>query len=176
MKQAKRLITGQELETKIRDGLEKAYILEKAGYGPRAGNVMLEQNYGEPQVSRDGITNIKRFFLEDAVENEAVRAVYQASSQSNKNVGDGTTATILLSVLLYQEAQKQISAGKNRMEVSRRLKEVSYEVVEQCKKLAKPFTDELLPKVAEISAGSVELGVLINALFQRLEQSLYGRA
>lgn len=168
MKQAKRLITGQELETKIRDGLEKAYILEKAGYGPRAGNVMLEQNYGEPQVSRDGITNIKRFFLEDAVENEAVRAVYQASSQSNKNVGDGTTATILLSVLLYQEAQKQISAGKNRMEVSRRLKEVSYEVVEQCKKLAKPFTDELLPKVAEISAGSVELGVLINALFSQL--------
>lgn len=32
MKQAKRLITGQELETKIRGGLEKAYILEKAGY------------------------------------------------------------------------------------------------------------------------------------------------
>lgn len=168
MKQAKRLITGQELETKIRDGLEKAYILEKAGYGPRAGNVMLEQNYGEPQISRDGITNIKRFFLEDPVENEAVRSVYQASSQSNKNVGDGTTASILLSVLLYQEAQKQLSAGKNRMEVSRRLKEVSYEVIEQCKKLAKPFTDSLLPKVAEISSGNAELGLLISTLFSKL--------
>lgn len=168
MKQAKQLITGQELETKIRDGLEKAYILEKAGYGPRAGNVMLEQNYGDPQVSRDGITNIKRFFLEDPIENEAVRAVYQASSQSNKNVGDGTTATILLSVLLYHEAQKQLAAGKNRMEVSRRLKEVSYGVIEQCKQLARPFTDELLPKVAEISSGSPELGVLISSLFSQL--------
>lgn len=168
MKQAKRLITGQELDNKIKSGLEQAYILEKAGYGPRAGNVMLEQNYGDPQISRDGITNIRRFFLEDPVENEAVRAVFQASSQSNKNVGDGTTATILLSVLLYNEAQKQLSAGKNRMEVARRLKEVSYDVIEQCKQLAKPFSDDLLPKIAEISAGNEQLGILISTLFRQL--------
>ena len=168
MKQVKQLITGKNLENKIVEGLQKAYVLEKAGYGPRAGNVMLEQNYGEPLISRDGITNIKRFFLEDPVENEAVRAVYQASSQSNKNVGDGTTATILLSINLYREALKQLAAGKNRMEVSRRLKDVSYDVIEQCKKLAKPFTEELLPKVAEISSGNAELGILINSLFSKL--------
>lgn len=168
MKQIKRLITGQELEEKISAGLRQAYILEKAGYGPRAGNVLLEQNYGPANISRDGITNIRRFFLEDPVENAVVRAVAEASAQSNKNVGDGTTATVLLSILLYEESRKQLASGKNRMEVSRRLREVSYGVIDQLKTLAKPFTNELLPKIAEISAGSEELGTLLNELFTEL--------
>ncbi len=168
MKQIKRLVTGQELDDKITSGLKQAYILEKAGYGPKAGNVLLEQNYGPANISRDGITNIRRFFLEDPVENAAVRAVAEASAQSNKNVGDGTTATILLSILLYEESRKQLAAGKNRMEVSRRLKEVSYNVNKQLKELAKPFNNELLPKIAEVSAGSEELGILLSELFTNL--------
>lgn len=168
MKQAKNLIIGQELDDKVASGLKKAYALAKAGYGPKAGNVLLEQNYGAPQISRDGITNLHRFFLEDPVENAAVRSIEQASSQSNKNVGDGTTATTMLGVLLYEESRKLLAAGKNRMEVSRRLREVSYDVIDQLKDMAVPFTDQLLPKVAEVSAGSPELGELLSELFTEL--------
>lgn len=168
MKQIKRLVEEQETHNKIQSGLRQAYTLEKAGYGPKAGNVLLEQPYGDPEISRDGITNIKRFFLEDPIENMAVRSVFQASYQSNKNVGDGTTATILLSVLLYEEARKLIASGKNRMEVSRRLKEVSYSVIEQLRAMAKPYDPKLLPQIAEISAGSKELGVLLSTLFDEL--------
>ena len=168
MKQIKRLVEEQETHDAILRGLRQAYILEKAGYGPRAGNVLLEQPYGDPEISRDGITNIRRFYLEDPIENMAVRSVFQASYQSNKNVGDGTTATILLAVLLYEEARKQIASGKNRMEVSRRLKEISYSVIDQLHKLAKPYSDKLLPQIAEISAGSKELGILLSTLFNEL--------
>lgn len=168
MKQIKVLTTETEVQEKIRGGLAKAYALEKAGYGPMAGNVMLEQPYGDPEISRDGITNIRRFFAEDPIENMAIRSVFQASYQSNKSVGDGTTASVLLSVLLYEEARKQMAAGKNRMEVSRRLKEVSYGVLTQLQTMAKPFDDKLLPKVAEISAGSSEIGKMLSDLFQQL--------
>lgn len=168
MKSVKNLITEQETHDKIKRGLDQAFIIEKAGYGPRAGTVLHEQLYGDPLISRDGITNIKNFFLEDPVENMAVRAVYQASSQSNKNAGDGTTAAILLSILLYNEGRKHIAAGHNRMEVSRRIKEVSYKVIDQLHELAKPYIPELLPKLAEISAGSKELGIVLNELFGKL--------
>jgi len=168
LKQTKRLVNEQKTQDGISRGLKKAFLLEKAGYGPRAGNVMLELPYEGPDVSRDGINNIKRFYLEDPVENMAVRSVFQASYQSNKNVGDGTTATVLLSVLLYEEALKQIAAGKNRMEVSRRLKEVSYKVIDQIKTLAKPFDNKMLSQIAEISAGSREQGVVLSTLFNEL--------
>ncbi len=168
MKQVKELIIGDELDSKIASGLKQAYALEKAGYGPKAGNALLEQTYGNPLISRDGITNIKNFFLENPVENAAVRTVFEASSQSNKNVGDGTTATVLLSVLLYEEARKQLASGKNRMEVANRLKEVSYSVIEQLRELAKPFDISLLPKIAEISSGSENNGVLLAELFNEV--------
>ena len=144
MKQVTKLVIGSELDNKFLSGLKQAYMLEKAGYGPKAGNALLEQVYGNSIVSRDGITNIKNFFLEDPVENQAVRTVFEASSQSNKNVGDGTTATVLLSVLLYEEAKKQLATGKNRMEISSRLKEVSYSIINQLFNL---FHNPLYPPI-----------------------------
>ena len=168
MKQARKLIREDKLQEGIAKGARKAYLLAKAGYGPKAGNAMLEQPYGDPLLSRDGITNIRKFYDEDPVQNMTIRSIVQASSQSNKNAGDGTTAAIILSYFLYTEARKLISAGHNRMEVAENLQEIAQLVCKQLDKLAEPFDISLLKKVARISSGSDAIGELLTEVFEDL--------
>lgn len=168
MKQTKQLIEEEELQTGIAKGAYKAFVLAKAGYGPKAGNAMLEQPFGDPLLSRDGITNIRKFYDEDPIQNMAIRSIVQASSQSNKNGGDGTTATIILAFQLYTLARKLIAAGYNRMTVSKELQDEAERVVTQLTNLAEPFDTKLLKKIAEISSGSEAIGEMLTEIFQKL--------
>jgi len=173
MKQSKRLIEEDELQEGIAEGAYKAYRLARAGYGPKAGNAMLEQPYGDPLLSRDGITNIRRFYDEDPIQNMTISAIRQASGQSNKNAGDGTTAAIILAYFLYSEARRLVSAGHNRMEVARELQEVAESVNRQLDKLAVPFDKTLLRKVAGISSGSEAIGELLTEIFEELQMDAH---
>lgn len=162
MSKLARFVTAEdELQKKIASGLDKAYQVAAAAYGPSAGNVLIEQNYGDPMLSRDGVTNLKRLYLEDPVENMAVRTLVQASSQNNKKAGDGTTAVAILAVHLYREARKLVAAGYNRMEVKRMLEQTSYKVIEQVKALSVAVSAKDLVKVCKVSSGDAALGTMI---------------
>jgi chaperonin GroEL len=142
--------------------LEALYLVAKAAYGPKAGVAWLENVYGDPLVSRDGVTNLEAVYLEDPVENMIARGAIQASKENNKQVGDGTTAVIILTYHLYKEARKLVAAGYNRMEVSEQLDVLVEEVEEYVTKLAIKADTKLLQSVAKVSAGNDVLGELIS--------------
>lgn len=152
---------GKTLQDKLDIGVEKVYEVAKAAYGPAAGNAILEVNYGFPQISRDGVTNVRKVYLEDAVENMAARTIVQASEKSNKLVGDGTTLVVILAYHLYQEAIKLIAVGHNRMDVSRQLKKTADEVIKQIDDIKIDTTPELSRYVARVSASDEAIGDMI---------------
>ena len=51
--------------------------------GPRGRNVVLEKQYGSPQIVNDGVTIAKEIELEDPVENTGVSLIRQAASKTN---------------------------------------------------------------------------------------------
>ena len=148
--------------------IEIAYELAKASYGPSAGTAAIENNYGYPTVSRDGVTNLRKLYLEDGDENMAARIVVQASEKSNKLVGDGTTAVVILSYHLYKEAMKLIGAGHNRMVVRKRLDETAVEVIEQIDKLKIECTPELARFVAKVSASDESIGDMVADVIEKV--------
>lgn len=152
---------GDELNQKLERGVSAVYEVAKAAYGPGAGNALLEINYGYPQISRDGVNNVRKVFLDDPVENMAARTIVLASEASNRKVGDGTTAAVILSYHLYKEANKLLGAGHNRMEISKIIQSTAEDVVEQLDKMKKEVTPELLHNVATISAGDEGIGGMI---------------
>ena len=158
----------KELEEKLMAGVSKVYRVAKAAYGPGAGNASLELNYGDPLSSRDGVTNVRKVYLEDAVENMGARYIVQASEKSNKLVGDGTTAVVILSYHLYKEAMKLIGAGHNRMVVSRKLKRVATEVIQQIDDIKIETTPELTRFVAKVSASDEAIGNMIADVMERV--------
>jgi len=63
-KLARKITSDEELDAKINRGVEAVYTVSKAAYGPGAGNAILELPYGDPIISRDGVTNVEKVILE----------------------------------------------------------------------------------------------------------------
>lgn len=152
---------GDELNNKIFQGVEKIYLVAKAAYGPKAGNALIEATHGAPLLSRDGVTNVKKVFLTDAVEDMAAQVVKQASEKNNEKAGDGTSAVVILAYHLYKAARKLVSAGHNQMEVSRMIDEACTQVIAHIESIKRPVDGTLINDVATISAGDEALGELI---------------
>lgn len=168
MKLVKNLVSGEALQIKIREGVAKAFTISKAGYGPRSGNALLEQIYGDPITSHDGITNIRNYFDADPIINMTIRALVQASNKNNKTVGDGTTGAVILSHYLYMEAYKLVLGGHNRMEVAELIKQTGNSVIEQLIKTAKPFKRSMIKKIAQVSSNDEAISDMLEEIFLAL--------
>lgn len=166
--QIRKVIFDDEVQDRIKAALEEAYGLAKRSYGPKAGIALIEQSYGAPIASRDGVTNLKKLYLEDPVENMVVAIAKQASEQNNRKVGDGTTAVIILTYHLYTAARKLLAAGHNRMEVAAQLEKDAVLALEQINALKIEATESILQSVATISAGDEAVGAMIADIIQEV--------
>lgn len=160
-KLVKDVVFGDDLHSKIASGFKKVYNVAKESYGPNAGNALIEYPYGDPLISRDGVTNVRKLILDDAVENAAVQVAVQASKHSDQTVGDGTTASIILAYHLYTQGRKLVAAGENQMNVSRQITEAANNALEAIDKIKKPLDPKMLNKVATTSAGDASIGELV---------------
>lgn len=162
MSKTSKIITyGDELHKKISQGVEEVYQVAKAAYGPGSGTAILELSYGDPLISRDGVTNVEKTYLEDGLENAAARIIIQASKKNNRKVGDGTTAVVILAYHLYKEARKLIASGFNKMEVARQLQDNANAVIKKIDAQKKDVDETLLKHVAVVSAGDEAIGHMI---------------
>lgn len=158
-----------EAQAKIMSGAKKVYEVAKAAYGSGGGNVLLMKPWGNPVLSRDGVTNVRDIYLKDKAEDQAARIIVQASDKNNQTVGDGTTAVVILAYHILKYAQRQVEgAGFHPMEVSREIKKASYEIVERIEALKKDVDPSVLKQVATISAGDEALGEMIADTIERV--------
>lgn len=160
-KLTKDVIFGEELHAKIASGFTKVYNVAKESYGPNAGNALIEYPYGDPLISRDGVTNVKKLILDDPIENATVAIARQASAHSDQVVGDGTTASIILAYHLYLAGRKLVAAGNNQMVVSKQILAAGNAAVIAIDKLKRPLDPKMLNKVATTSAGDEAIGELV---------------
>lgn len=167
-KLSRKISYGADFQAAKDRGVEEAYQLAKAAYGPSAGNVAIEMNFGYPVVSRDGVTNLRKLYLEDGDENMAARIIVQASEKSNKLVGDGTTAVVILSYYLYKEAMKLIGAGHNPMTVKRRLDQAASKIIQNIDALKIDATPEMARFVAKVSASDEAIGDMVADVIERI--------
>ena len=73
--------------------------------GPNGGNVLIEQ-MPESYLTKDGHTVLRNIRFSGNLENVVLSMVRKISSRMNRSVGDGTTSSIVLSYLFYQELMK----------------------------------------------------------------------
>lgn len=155
-------IMGEEAQIAIKTGVELAYEVAKAAFGPRSGNVAIESQYGDPIISHDGVFNLDHLQVSDPAINMAVRIIVQASRSTNVHVGDGTTGAVVVAASLYRDALAELATTKtSRMAIARKLKETASQVVEYVDSLKSEATEKLLHDVAVISASDEAVGSLV---------------
>lgn len=162
-------ITGEAAQLAIRQGVDLAYKVAKAAYGPSSGNVAIEAQYGDPIISHDGVFNLDHLHTTDPGVNMATRILVQASRSTNVHVGDGTTAATILAASIYRDARALLeSTGQSRFSMARRIRAAAAAAVEEVDKLKVKATPTLLHDVAVISASDDAVGALVADTVQEI--------
>src|SRR3989344_4612683 len=138
-------------------------------YGPKGRNVMLEEGYGSPTITNDGVTIAKKIELEDKLEQAGAEIVKEVASKANDMAGDGTTTATVLAQALISEGLKNVTAGANPLALRRGMEKAKDEVVKYIKTAAKQISSqEEMVQVATISAEDAELGALIAQVMEEI--------
>ena len=66
--------------------------------------MVLERNYGAPEIVNDGVTIARDVILEDPEMNVGAKLIIEVASKSDNKAGDGTTT----STLMTQEIVNQV--------------------------------------------------------------------
>ena len=141
----------------------------KVTLGPKGRNVVLEEGFGVPTITNDGVTIAKKIELEDKIENVGAEVIKEVSSRANDAAGDGTTTATVLAQAIVEEGLKNVTAGANPLALKRGLEKAAKKVIDALKELSLPVSKkEEMAQVATISAEDQEIGTLIAEVMEEV--------
>lgn len=159
---AKQILYSEEARKKLKAGVDKLAGAVKVTLGPKGRNVVLDQGFGAPTITNDGVTIAEEIEVEDKIENLGVEIIKEVASNTNDVAGDGTTTAVVLAEALLSEGLKNVAAGANPLDLKRGIEKGVKKVISFLKDLSQPVAQrEEIAQVATISAEDPELGEMI---------------
>lgn len=159
----KKIVYGEDSRKALIKGVNAVADAVKVTLGPKGKNVIIEKEYGSPQIINDGVSIAKEIELDDPIENSGAKLIQDVASKTNDLAGDGTTTSCILTQAMLIEGVKRLSTGCNAVEIKKGMSVAAHEIAEELDKVARPVnTAEEIAQVAAISAGNdMEVGKLI---------------
>lgn len=159
----KKVTFNDEMKKSLVEGINLAVNAAAETVGPAGRQVIIQQAYGSPIITKDGITVLKAIEVEDPVVNMGVTLVTDASQSANEKAGDGSTTTAILTGAIVNEGLKLTNAGVNPIGVKTGIEAAVKDTVDLLKQLSKEVeTKEEILQVATISANNdSEIGELV---------------
>jgi chaperonin GroEL len=152
---AKQLLFGQDARERIRRGVDALADAVKVTLGPRGRTVVLDREFGPPQIVNSGVVVAKSVELEERFENMGAQLLREVASRTSEMAGDGTTTATVLAHSMIREGLKYLAAGMNPMDLKRGIDAAIEAVVAELKALAQPCTtSQEIAHVASISANN----------------------
>jgi chaperonin GroEL len=159
---AKDIIFDADARSALKRGVDKLANAVKVTLGPKGRNVVIEQGYGSPIITKDGVTVAKEIELEDKMENIGAELVKEVASKTADVAGDGTTTATVLAQAMIAEGIKNITAGANPLSVKRGMEKALAAVVKELQEnVSQPVSGDMIEHVASISANDREIGQTI---------------
>lgn len=167
---AKDVRFGPEVRALMLQGVDILADAVAVTMGPKGRNVILEQSWGSPKITKDGVTVAKGIDLKDKFQNIGAKLVQDVANNTNEEAGDGTTTATVLARAIAKEGFEKISKGANPIEIRRGVMLAVEAVKEHLIKLSKNVTTpEEIAQVATISAnGDKAIGQLISEAMKRV--------
>ncbi|XP_044487168.1 chaperonin CPN60-2, mitochondrial [Mangifera indica] len=167
---AKDIRFGVEARALMLKGVEELADAVKVTMGPKGRNVVIEQSWGAPKVTKDGVTVAKSIEFKDKIMNIGASLVKQVANATNDVAGDGTTCATVLTRAIFTEGCKSVAAGMNAMDLRRGITMAVDSVVTNLKSRARMIsTSEEIAQVGTISAnGEREIGELIAKAMEKV--------
>src|SRR2546422_8662358 len=166
---AKYLEFNTEARSRLKRGVDQLAEAVRVTLGPKGRNVVIDKKFGNPTITKDGVTVAKEIQLEDPVENMGAQMVKEVATKTSDIAGDGTTTATVLAQAIFREGVKAVTAGSNPMDVKRGIERAVETVVEKIKKISKPVAGKAIAQVGTISANNDEtIGEIIAKAMEKV--------
>ena len=155
---------GPDARHQLVAGIDKLADAVVSTLGPNGRNVVIANEQGYPQSTKDGVTVAKSITLTDKVEEVGASMVKQAAIKTADVAGDGTTTSTLLAREMVKSGLQHLNNGSNAVEIKRDIDKAVKEVVAEIRtSLSEEISsEEQLEQIATISANNdPETGKLI---------------
>ena len=154
---------GPDARQQLVEGIDKLADAVVSTLGPNGRNVVIANEQGYPQSTKDGVTVAKSITLTDKVEEVGASMVKQAAIKTADVAGDGTTTSTLLAREMVQAGLQHLNNGANAVEIKRSIDKAVSTVVSSLRENAEEISsEEQLEQIATISSNNdPETGKLI---------------
>jgi chaperonin GroEL len=166
---AKKLSFREDSRKKLVEGINIVANAVKITLGPKGRNVVLERNYGAPEIVNDGVTIARDIVLEDPEMNVGAKLVQEVASKSDNKAGDGTTTSTLMTQEIVNQGIRVVAAGANPVSLRNGVTLAASRLAAKVKTLAKPVTSNAdLLNIATISSNSASMGAIIAKAYEKI--------
>ncbi|MET0155614.1 MAG: chaperonin GroEL [Rickettsiales bacterium] len=144
--------------------------------GPKGRNVVIEQSFGAPKITKDGVTVAKAISFSNKFKNIGAQLLKDVAGKTNDIAGDGTTTSTVLARAIFVEGYKAVAAGMNPMDLKRGIDKAVCAVVDNIQSQAKKVSEKAdgkgssaIAQVGTISAnGDSEIGQKIAEAMEKV--------
>ena len=160
-----------EARTKLKRGVDILADAVKVTLGPKGRNVIIEQDFGAPHITKDGVSVAREIDLSDPFENAGAQLVKTVASKTCNDAGDGTTSSSVLTQAIVSEGIRNLEAGAKPIDLKKGIDSAVATVVSYIKQTAIQVNDDFdkLEQVATISANNdSSIGKLIADAFRKV--------
>src|SRR3989442_5390528 len=127
----------------------------KASLAARGPKIVIEKKFGNPTITKDGITVAKEIELKDPYENMGGKMVKDVASKPSDVAGTGRTTATVLAEAIYRGGLKNVTAGANPMGLKRGIEAAVAAVVNDLKSMSKSTKDKKeIAQVATIASNN----------------------
>jgi chaperonin GroEL len=152
---AKKILFREDARDRIRRGIDTLADAVKVTLGPRGRTVVLDSEFGPPQIVNSGVVVARAIELEDRFENMGAQLLREVAARTSEMAGDGTTTATVLAHAMTEEGLKYLAAGMNPMDLKRGIEAAVEAVVAELKTIAQPSaSSQEIAHVASISANN----------------------
>ncbi|WP_437193491.1 chaperonin GroEL [Planctomicrobium sp. SH527] len=160
---AKQLLFDDRARLKLQRGVSTLADAVAVTMGPTGRNVIIDKSFGNPLVTKDGVTVAKEVDLEDPYENMGAKLVNEVATKTSDTAGDGTTTATVLARAIYEEGLRSVSLGANPTIVRRGIEKAVNAAIAFLEEAARPVSDKKeIEQVGAISANNdAEVGKML---------------
>lgn len=160
---AKKLTFNEEMQRAMLSGITQVNDAVQSTLGPAGRTVAIQQSYGAPMLTKDGVTVAKNIELEDPLENMGAQLVKDVAAKTDDVCGDGTTTSTVLAQAIVKEGLKAAMVGVNPIDLKAGMEHAAAAVVKKLHERAKEIeTKEEIVQVASVSSNDDhEIGEII---------------
>lgn len=165
----KQLLFSDAGREKLKRGLDVVAAAVGTTLGPKGCNVALQEKWGIPTITHDGVTVAREIELPDPFENMGAQLLKEAAIRTNDIAGDGTTTATVLAHEIITEGLKNMAAGANPMQLKQGILTAAEALSQWLRDSAVAVSRrEDIAAVASISAQDPEIGELIAAVMEKV--------